>query len=226
MRTLEIACFNLESAAIAQTAGADRIELCDNYAEGGTTPSYGLLKQARKLLHIPIYVMIRPRGGDFVYSPDEWAAMLEDVKQCKQLGMDGIVFGALNSDSTIDEARCAEFMALAKPLPVTFHKAFDVIIDQSTALQQLIALGISRVLTSGGAATALEGAAQIAQLQQQAADKITIIAGGGLRADNVQQIIQQTWVTEVHSAAITDKNQAYPIPNVQEIIGIKEVMKL
>lgn len=221
---LEIACFNLESAVMAQTAGADRIELCDNYHEGGTTPSLGMITQARKHLHIPIYVMIRPRGGNFVYTPIELESMLEDIKLCKQENIDGVVFGVLTPDGAIDFASCEKLVDAARPMKITFHKAFDEIADQEAALEQLISLGINRVLTSGGAASAFDGIAKIAQLVSISAGRIGIIAGGGLRAANVQEIIRRTGITEVHSAAIVHKNQPFPHPSIHEITAIKALL--
>lgn len=146
---LEIAANALESALAAQAGGADRVELCENLGEGGCTPSYGTLTLARERLSIPLYVLIRPRGGDFVYSPAEWEAMRRDVALCVRLGCDGVVIGALTAGGEIDSEGCASLVAAAGPLGVTFHRAFDSVRDPRRALEQIIALGCERVLTSG-----------------------------------------------------------------------------
>lgn len=160
---LEVSAGSLASALAAQEGGADRVELCDNLAEGGTTPSYGALAVARDRLRIPLYVLIRPRGGDFLYDAAERAAMLADVEACVRLGCDGVAIGALDADGEVDTAVCGELIAAAGSLGVTFHRAFDAVRDARRALEAVVALGCERILTSGGAADASTGAARIAQ---------------------------------------------------------------
>src|SRR5947208_9942123 len=173
---------SIESALAAARGGAHRLELCANLIEGGTTPSAGTLAVCRARLDIPIFVLIRPRGGDFLYSAAELAVMLEDIRRAKQAGVQGIVTGLLRADGEIDADRTGELIAAARPLHVTFHRAFDVCRDASRALETLVALGVERVLTSGQAATAPEGADRIARLVQQAAGRLAILPGGGAKA--------------------------------------------
>lgn len=198
---LEIAVSNIQAAIAAQNAGADRIELCDNLREGGTTPAYGYLLQARKLLHIPVYPIIRPRGGDFLYSEAEYAIMKEEVLCCKQLGFEGVVLGLLNTDGTIDKKRTARLVEMAYPMGVTFHRAFDRANDAFLALEAVIDTGCERILTSGQVPDAPLGAGLIKQLVEQADERIIIMPGSGVRAANLEALIQQTGATEYHSSA-------------------------
>lgn len=199
--TLELIGFNIESCKLAQAAGADRIELCDNPADGGTTASYGFIKAARKYLHIPLFPIIRPRGGDFFYTADEFEIMKTDVNICKQLGCDGIVTGILNADGTVDKIRCAELADLAYPLGITFHRAFDRTIDAFKAVEDIIETGCERILTSGQKQYAPEGADLIAKLIEQAAERIIIMPGSGIRAANIISIAQKTKAVEFHTSA-------------------------
>jgi copper homeostasis protein len=195
---------SIESALAAARGGAHGIELCANLVEGGTTPSAGTLAVCRARLDIPIFVLIRPRGGDFLYSAAELAVMLEDIRRAKQAGAQGIVAGALRADGEIDADQTRELIGAARPLRVTFHRAFDVCRDAARALETLIALGADRVLTSGQAATAPEGAETIAQLVRQAAGRIAILPGGGITGDNVAALVRATGVSEVHlTGAVT-----------------------
>lgn len=189
---------SIESALAAGRGGAHRIELCANLIEGGTTPSAGTLAVCRARLDIGIFVLVRPRGGDFLYSAAELAVMLEDIRRAKQVGAQGIVTGVLSADGEIDADRTRELIAAARPLHVTFHRAFDVSRDPSRALETLVALGVERVLTSGQAATAPEGAETIARLVHQAAGRIGILPGGGVTADNAPALVRATGVIEVH----------------------------
>jgi len=189
---------SIESALAAARGGAHRIELCANLIEGGTTPSAGTLAVCRARLDIPIFVLIRPRGSDFLYSAAELAVMLEDIRRAKQAGAHGIVTGALSADGEIDADRTRDMIAAARPLHVTFHRAFDVCRDASRALEMLVGLGVERVLTSGQAATAPEGAETIARFVRQAAGRIGILPGGGVTADNAPALVRATGVTEVH----------------------------
>ncbi len=197
---VEVCAESIGSAVTAQEAGAFRIEFCDNMAEGGTTPSAGQILQAREMLNIKLYPIIRPRGGDFCYTADEFAVMLRDVEFCGRAGCDGVVIGILKRDGTVDMERCGELVAMARGfgMGVTFHRAFDVSCDLERALEDLIALGCERVLTSGGAATALEGVEVIRELVRQADGRITIMAGSGVTPENASRIVEQTGVSEIH----------------------------
>lgn len=198
---LEIIGFSIEACITAQSAGAHRIELCDNPGEGGTTPSYGFIKAAREKLQIELYPIIRPRGGDFFYSEDDFEIMKTDVKVCKELGCDGVVIGILNTDGTIDKKRCRELVQFAYPMGVTFHRAFDRVADAAQAMEDVIDIGCERILTAGLLPNALDGATTIAQLIEQANGRIIIMPGSGVRADNIAAIAQKTGATEFHSSA-------------------------
>lgn len=196
---LEVCVDSLDSALAAQEGGADRIELCSSLAEGGLTPSLGLLEEARSQLHIPIHAMLRPRGGDFCYSPPELMAMQRDLEHFKQAGADGVVLGILEPDGTIAQAATQKLLEQARPLSVTFHRAFDLTRDPFEALEVLLALGVDRLLTSGQAATALEGLGLIRQLLEAAQNRMAIMPGGGVEAS--LKAILQTGVQEVHLSA-------------------------
>ncbi|MGO4222931.1 copper homeostasis protein CutC [Lysobacter sp. TAF61] len=198
---LEIAANSLASALAAQDGGADRIELCENLGEGGCTPSYGTIAVARERLRIPLYVLIRPRAGDFLYDASECEVMLRDIASCVRLGCDGVVIGALAEDGAVDGATCRELVAAAGALGVAFHRAFDVARDQAQALESVIALGCERVLTSGAQSTALEGAGRIAQLVQQADRRIRVMAGAGITGANLGELIVRTGADEFHASA-------------------------
>jgi copper homeostasis protein len=200
---LEVCANSVASALAAQHGGAFRVELCENLYEGGTTPSYGEIMVARKLLHIKLYVLIRPRGGDFLYSSLEYDIMTADVKYCLEAGCDGIVIGILNPDGSVDKPRCQALIQLAKKegLGVTFHRAFDMCADMDQALEDIIELGCERILTSGGKSTAMEGASTIAHLVEKADGRITIMPGSGLNEKNVTDLVQFTGAKEIHSSA-------------------------
>lgn len=198
---LEVIGFNIESCITAQAAGAHRIELCDNPGEGGTTPSYGFIKAARKYLHIDLYPIIRPRGGDFLYSDAEFEMMKTDVKISKELGCDGVVIGMLNTDGSVDKERCKQLVTLSYPMGVTFHRAFDRVKDASQALEDIIEIGCERILTSGLKPTALEGAETIAALIKQADERIIIMPGSGVRSDNIIELAKKTGAVEFHTSA-------------------------
>jgi copper homeostasis protein len=198
---LEIAVGNLHGALVAQQAGAHRIELCDNLREGGTTPSYGYLQQARGLLHIPVYPIVRPRGGDFLYSEAEFETMLADVQLCKQLGYEGVVVGCLLADGRVDEERTKRLVELAWPMGVTFHRAFDRSRDAFEALEAVIACGCERILTSGQVPAAPDGALLIRQLVEKADGRISIMPGSGVRAANLAALMKTVGANEYHSSA-------------------------
>lgn len=199
--SVEICTDSVEGALAAEQGGAVRVELCDNLVEGGTTPSSGMIALARQQLSIGLNVIIRPRGGDFCYSDLEFAVMQHDVAQAKALGANGVVIGLLHPDGTIDRERSAILIALARPLSVTFHRAFDMTADPQQALAELIALGVDRVLTSGQESTALAGIAVIRALTEAAGDRIIVMPGGGINEENIATIVQQSGVCEVHLSA-------------------------
>jgi len=201
--TLEVCANSVSSALAAQEGGAVRVELCENLHEGGTTPSYGQILLARKLLHIKLYVLIRPRPGDFLYTDTEFEIMKADVQHCVDSGCDGVVIGILNADGTIDKTRCAELISLAhsKGLGVTFHRAFDMCADMDQALEEIIELRCERILTSGGKSTAIEGSPTIAHLISKAAGRIIIMPGAGINQHNVADLVHYTGAKEVHSSA-------------------------
>jgi copper homeostasis protein len=197
--TIEVCIDSVQSAIAAQQGGANRVELCDNLFEGGTTPSAGAIAIARKHINIGLHVMIRPRGGDFFYSDIEFDCMKKDIQVAKDLGADGVVFGLLTKDGQIDKARTRELAELASPLQVTFHRAFDMTADPVQALEDIISIkGITRLLTSGQEKSAYEGAELIAQLITQAKGRIIIMPGAGVYERNIQKIRQLTGAQEFH----------------------------
>jgi len=199
--TLEVCVDSMESALAAQRGGADRIELCSALVDGGITPSHGLIAAARKNLSIAIHVMIRPRGSDFCYSHDEFKIMQHDIAVAKQLRADGIVIGLLDVDGEVDVARTKQLVALAAPLKVTFHRAFDMSADLLKALRDLQSTGVHYVLTSGGKQVAIDGMEMIRRLVQSADGQIRIMAGAGIHEHNVRRLIEQTGVREIHTSA-------------------------
>jgi copper homeostasis protein len=200
---LEVCANSVISALAAQNGGAARVELCENLYEGGTTPSYGSILLARKLLHIQLYVLIRPRGGDFLYTDIEYNIITEDVKHCLEAGCDGIVIGILNPDGTVDRKRCEKLVRMAKQngASTTFHRAFDRCNDQFKALEDIIEMGFDRILTSGERSTAMEGSRRIAELVKKADGRISIMPGSGINENNVTDLVHFTGVAEVHSSA-------------------------
>lgn len=198
---MEVCANSVRSALAAQEGGAIRVELCDNLPEGGTTPSYSTIALAKKMLSIKVYPIIRPRGGDFLYSDLEFNLMKEDIKICKSLNCDGVVIGILKADGSVDMERCAELIAEAKPMPVTFHRAFDMSNDMEKALEDIIELGCERILTSGGEASAIKGADMLARLIKQAGGRIIIMPGAGVSSTNITDIIKLTGAREFHASA-------------------------
>jgi copper homeostasis protein len=200
-RLLEVAANSLASALAAQAGGADRVELCSGLELGGLTPSMAQIAQVRERLSIPVYVLIRPRAGDFLYNDDELETMQRDIESCLSLGCDGVVFGALDAEAQVDVARCKPLLAAAGGMGVTFHRAFDMTRDLRRALDDVVTLGAERVLTSGAAASAMVGAGTIAQLITQAAGRIVVMPGAGIGAANVAALAQATGAMEFHASA-------------------------
>ena len=208
-RVLLEACLDsVGSAVAAERGGADRIELCDNLVEGGTTPSAGAIAECKARVGIPVFAMIRPRGGDFLYSDEEFAVMRRDVAEARRLGADGVVLGLLRADGTVDRDRTALLLEEARPLPVTFHRALDVARDAEEALETLIALGVDRVLTSGQAPTVPEGLAVIAALVRRAAGRIVVMPGCGIDEFNARRVVEATGAREVHVRGTTTRGSA------------------
>ncbi|MEW6508170.1 MAG: copper homeostasis protein CutC [Bacteroidota bacterium] len=207
---------SVNSAVIAGTAGADRIELCSALDIGGLTPSYGLIKVTIERLTIPVNVLIRPRSGDFIYSREEFAVMKRDILFCRDLNVNGIVVGILNADGTIDKERISDLIDLARPMSLTFHRAFDFTSDPFKALDTLIELEADRILTSGLQINAYSGIDMIKKLVDYAKERIIIIPGGGINENNVREIVAKTGVKEIHASA-REKLQSktnYKIPNI------------
>jgi copper homeostasis protein len=192
----------------AQQGGADRIELFDNLAEGGTTPSQGSIAVARDRLQIPLFVLIRPRPGDFLYTALETEIMLRDIAYCRALGCDGVVIGALEADGGIDTVLCRELVSAAGPLGITFHRAFDAARDLPAALEQVVTLGCQRILSSGGQASALAGADTLAALVAQAGDRIAMMAGAGITAANIMEVAERSGCIELHASAKVTQRSA------------------
>jgi copper homeostasis protein len=196
---LEISVETLEAALAAQRGGADRVELCGNLSIGGVTPSIEVMRTMREQLRIPVFAMIRPRGKDFVYSEAEFAEMKRSIGDAKHAGMDGVVLGILTKDRLVDIERTRELVAIARPLPATFHRAFDDCANPYEALEDVAQTGASRILTSGGAKTALEGAAPLAKLVAEGGNRITIVPGAGISASNIARVVKETGAKELHS---------------------------
>ena len=198
---LEVCCGSVDFAAAAAAAGADRIELCDNLVEGGTTPSVGAVQLAAARLMVPVMAMVRPRGGDFLYSPLEFEVMLRDVDALANAGASGLVFGVLDADGRIDVNRVRQFIEAAGPLPVTFHRAFDLSRDLEDSLDTLAELGVARILTSAGEASVLEALDRLSALVEQAGSALVVMPCGGIRPHNIEQVVAVPGVTEVHIGA-------------------------
>lgn len=205
--SLEVCVETVEAAVAAERGGANRIELCSALYEGGMTPSYALMQQTLKHVSIPVYMMIRPRGGDFFYSDLEFEIMKQDILQTKALGTAGIVLGILNADGTIDVKRTRELVELARPMKVTFHRAFDSSADLMQSLEDVIASGADCILTSGGANQIADGTETAAALRQKAAGRIEIMIGGGVKATNARLLFEKTGASNFHASLRT------PVPS-------------
>ncbi|NXJ79020.1 CUTC protein, partial [Trogon melanurus] len=220
---MEVCVDSVESAVNAERGGAGRIELCAGLVEGGTTPSMGLLQVVKQCVRVPVFVMIRPRGGDFLYSDREVEVMKADIRLAKLHGADGLVFGALTEDGRIDTELCTALLAVCRPLPVTFHRAFDMVHDPLVALETLISLGFERVLTSGCDSSALEGLSLIKRLAEQVSDNAICAVtpgffppGGGITERNLQRILEGSTASEFHCSARSarDSGMKFRNPNV------------
>jgi copper homeostasis protein len=218
---LEIACFNYESAIIAQDNGADRIELCEKMQLGGTTPNAVLAVRVREIVSIKMHVIIRPRGGDFTYTDDEFIEMKQDIKHLKKLGVDGFVFGILNSDGSVNKKQNQELVNLASPLSCTFHRAFDVVKSIGQGLEDVIDCGFQTILTSGRGKNVEEGIADLELIQKLAKDRIEIMPGGGLRSSNIKLLQEKLEPTFYHSSAITNGTET---ANPEEIKELKDFL--
>ncbi len=216
---LEACIDSVEAAIAAREGGADRVELCANLLEGGTTPSSGAIQLAREHIEIGLNVMIRPRGGDFCFSDVEFDVMRLDIERAKQLGADGVVIGILREDGAVDGERTGQLTELARPMSVTFHRAFDMSRDPYEALEDLIKLGIDRILTSGHDYSALEGLDLITELVQKAGSRIIIMPGGGITERNIRKILEQSGAREVHVAAPVTVEGRMKYRNTQCFMG-------
>ncbi|HEY5690242.1 MAG TPA: copper homeostasis protein CutC [Cyclobacteriaceae bacterium] len=212
----EVVVYNFDSALRAQTGGADRLELCDNPGEGGTTPSYGMIEQVRQNVSIDLYVMLRPRGGDFCYSNYEFNIMKRDLIQFQRLGVDGVVFGILKEDGTMDKDRCKELINIIRPLKATCHRAFDMTRDPFEAMEDCIEIGFDKILTSGQKPSAPEGVDLISELIMRARDRIVIVPGAGVNAATVAELVKQTSAKEIHFSAtsFTDSKMQFRNPDI------------
>lgn len=216
---LEIACFHEKSAIAAQDNGADRIELCAGFRAGGTTPDLAVIESTRKKVQLPLFVMIRPRGGNFTYTDEEFKKMRQDLINIKRLNVDGFVFGILHADGTVNKEQNEELVRLAAPLSCTFHRAFDQVPDPFRAMEEIISCGFRTILSSGKAAVANEGATLLACLVRDARNRIMIMPGGGVRSSAVAELKQKTNALFYHSSAITDGTE---IADPHEIRRLKE----
>ncbi|MEP9389076.1 copper homeostasis protein CutC [Mesorhizobium sp. KR9-304] len=201
---IEVCVEGIDGLLAAQEVGADRVELCASLVEGGITPSFGTVRSALDLATVPFHVIVRPRGGDFLYSDAEFRSMLADVESLSELGVAGVVVGCLSADGSIDETRVTELVEAAGPLAVTCHRAFDMTRDPVEALEALIRCGVGRVLTSGQRDTAVEGAPLLAELVKQAGDRIIILGCGALAPETISGVRRATGLTELHFAALKD----------------------
>ena len=216
---LEICVYSIESALEAEAGGADRVELCDNPPQGGTTPSYGAILLAKRALKAQLHVIVRPRGGDFLYTDAEFEVMKNDFDVCKTLGVHGVVIGLLLPDGSVDKTRTRELVVRARPMSVTFHRAFDMTADPKQALEDIVETGCARVLTSGQAPTAMEGRELIATLVEQAVKRIIVMPGVAIRESNIAELMRSTGATEFHTAASKTLESGMKYRNPQLSMG-------
>ena len=205
---VEICLSGVESAIEAERGGADRVELCENLREGGTTPSYGTIAVARDRVRIGLFVLVRPRPGDFTYSEQEIEVMLRDIEAARNLGADGVVVGVLTPEGDVDVERMRALVAAARPLEVTFHRAFDRVRDPFATLEQLAEIGVDRILTSGQETTAPLGVHEIRKLVERSADRVVILPGGGVGLENVAALLRESGAREVHVGSSTQESFA------------------
>ncbi len=218
---LEACLEGIASAIMAEEGGAGRVELCENLVVGGTTPSVGMMAVVKQRLTIPVHVMIRPRGGDFCYSDLEFEIMLQDVAAAKRTGVDGVVFGMLTEDKEIDMERTAVLINQARPLSITFHRAFDEATDPFATFDTLIDLGVDRILTSGQKPTAWQGRELIKELVKKANGRISILPAAGINAQNAAQLVAETGVTEIHAgSACVGADGIVSVDRVQELVNV------
>ena len=216
---LEVSVEGVDGLLVAQENGADRVELCASVLEGGITPSLGSVREALRQAQVPLFVIVRPRGGDFLYSNAEFESMRQDVMLLKELGVQGVVSGCLTADGEVDAERTGELVQLALPMGFTFHRAFDMVRDPSKSLEMLIESGVDRVLTSGQRATAMEGLANLKQLAKQAGDRIILMPCGSIRAQNIAQVRRETGLAEFHFAAHRKEASAMVYCNPSVVMG-------
>ncbi len=216
---LEICCGDIASVIEAQRGGADRVELCSALGEGGVTPSVGLMREARRVEGIKMNVLIRPRGGDFLYSEEEIRIMLADIAVAREAGADGIVIGALSSDGSIDMEACRRMIDAAQGMSITFHRAFDMTADADKALEDVIRLGCDRILTSGLSQTAETGIPMLRHLMEKAQGRISIMPGSGVSADNARRIIDATGACEIHASARSEVSSGMIYRNLSVSMG-------
>lgn len=224
---IEICANSYQSAINSEVSGAHRIELCTELPIGGITPSFGLIKQVISKLNIPVFVLIRPRSGNFTYSEDEFEIMKQDILLCKDLGCHGIVSGVLNGNTTVDTIRTKELVELSKPLPFTFHRAFDCVPKSFDALEELINLGVNRILTSGQETSAEKGLKLLQELKSQANNRITILPGSGVNPENVLSF-KKAGFSEVHTSAskvINNKKDSVYFGEIIQTESDKEIIK-
>ena len=219
---LEAPVFSLQGALEATEFGIDRLELCANFPEGGETPSAGMLRFLKSEVDIPVFVMIRPRGGDFVFSQKELIVMKQDISLLGELGADGFVFGILDKDGNFDKEQNMELVALANPIPCTFHRAFDVVNNVFQSLESVIECGFKTILTSGQKENVVEGITVLTELVKKANNRIIIMPGGGLRSTNIGLLKEKTKASFYHSSAIVDKGET---ANGDEVKALKEKLK-
>jgi copper homeostasis protein len=216
---VEICVDSVASAIAAERGGASRLELCSSLSEGGVTPSAGLIEITRAAVSLPLHVIIRPRAGDFCYDQHEFQAMQRDIVLAKELGVNGVVFGILDAEANVEVVRTRQLVEVARPLSITFHRAFDVAADLSRALEDVCATGTDRLLTSGGQPTALLGRKAIAQLMKQNRGRIVIMPGSGIKPDNAQSFVSATGVREIHASLRTPAPGATPNRNPRIAMG-------